>query len=123
VWLTVGFDQLSSNPDVEWDSVTGHDTGGQHVVHAACSWQGSTLSVARVRAFAIHGRRLGDGSSTAVNVALRTAPAEVHFVCNGDMRLQYTHFDVALHEADSGDNAQGGTSMGVHTKADVKWTG
>ena len=123
VWLTVGFDQLSSNPDVEWDSVTGHDTGGQHVVHAACSWQGSTLSVARVRAFAIHGRRLGDGSSTAVNVALRTAPAEVHFVCNGDMRLQYTHFDVALHEADSGDNAQGGASMRVHTKADVKWTG
>ena len=121
VWLTVGMDQLSSNPDVEWDSVTTHDTGGQHTVHASCSWPGTTLSRPKVRAFAVHGRRLGDGSSTAVQVALRTAPAEVHFVCNGDLRLQYVHYDVPLHEADGDGN--GGAVMAVRTKADIRWTG
>ena len=122
VWLTVGMDQLSSNPDVEWDSVTTHDTGGQHTVHASCSWSGTTLTRPKVRAFAIHGRRLGDGSSTAVQVALRTAPAEVNFVCNGDLRLQYVHYDVALHEVDEQPGRQG-PAMAVRTKADIRWTG
>ncbi len=120
VWLTVGIDQLSSNPGVDWDSVTTHDSRDTHTVHAACSWGGDTLTRSRVRTFAVHGRRAVDGAVTALTIAVHSTPVEVHFTCNADRRLQYVHFDMSLHEAD--DAAATGAVMMAKARAELRWT-
>jgi len=116
-WLTIGFDQLSTNPAVEWSSVTTEDSKRAHTVNAACAWPGDTLSRPRTRTFAFNGQRQGKAVSLTVTL-VHSAPVEVHFTCNEDKRLQSVQFDCALHDT-SVDTAQ----MSVRTRAEVRWAG
>ena len=116
-WLTIGFDQLSANPAVEWTDVGTEEGKGVRRTHPACSWAGDTLSRPSIRGFSFSGRKGGRDTSLSVSL-LEGAEggAEVHFTCNAEGRLQAVQFDIALREK----SVQEGT-LSVHARAEVVW--